>query len=274
MPDKALEAYSRALTIAPTFEHSVVGRGLALAALGRYDEALERPSPDFRVQAYVLSRVGRYREAAEVLAKGISADDDAEIGASALLTSAWMLIEQKQYARALEKVREAEKVLADRTNHSLLMLADLMGGVAEIRAGSIGNATARLAAQKARYTSAVPVESNWISALEGEIALAQGRYNEAVTSFRGGSTESVDDSRARCDNRLRDKPADARRARARRDWRAGIVRRPSKSTGVRRMSVPGAARLRCWNRGTSFSWRVFSTRTATRPARASSTSGF
>ena len=69
------------------------------------------------------------------------------------------------------------------TNHSLLMLADLMGGVAEIRAGSMGNATARLAAQKARYTSAVPLESNWISALEGEIALAQGRYNEAVTSF-------------------------------------------------------------------------------------------
>ena len=97
MPDKALEAYSRALTIAPTFEHSIVGRGLALAALGRYDEALEKPSPDFRVQAYVLSRVGRYREAAEVLAEGISADDDAEIGASALLTSAWMLIEQKQY---------------------------------------------------------------------------------------------------------------------------------------------------------------------------------
>ena len=74
-------------------------------------------------------------------------------------------------------------MLADRTNHSLLMLADLMGGMAEIRAGSMGNATARLAAQKARYTSAVPVESNWIAALEGEIALAQGRYNEAVTSF-------------------------------------------------------------------------------------------
>ena len=184
MPDKALEAYSRALALAPNFEHSMIGRARALAALGRYDEALARPLPDFKDYAYLLSRVGRYREAANVLDSGMAADDDAEIGASALLTSAWMLIEQQQYARALDKVRAAETVLADRTNHSLFMLADLMGGIAEIRAGSIGNATARLAAQKARYTSAVPIEANWISALEGEIALAQGRYDEAVSSFR------------------------------------------------------------------------------------------
>ena len=67
---KSLEAYSRALAIDPTFEASILGRGLALAALGRYDEALEKESPDFRVQAFLLSRVGRYREAAEVLDKG------------------------------------------------------------------------------------------------------------------------------------------------------------------------------------------------------------
>jgi tetratricopeptide (TPR) repeat protein/predicted Ser/Thr protein kinase len=184
MPEKALEAYSRALAIAPTFDHSIVGRGLALAALGRYDEALDRSLPDFRAQAYVLSRVGRYREAAEVLDSGMAGDDDEEVGATVLLMSAWMLIEQKQFAGALEKVRAAEKILADRTNHSLLMLADLMGGMAEIRAGRIGNATTRLAAQKARYVSPVPVESNWIAALEGEIALAQGRYNEAVENFK------------------------------------------------------------------------------------------
>jgi serine/threonine protein kinase/Tfp pilus assembly protein PilF len=184
MPDKALEAYSRALTLDPNFEHSMIGRGLALAAMGRYDEALASPLPDFRAHAYLLSRVGRYGEAADVLARGMAADDDAEVGASALLTSAWMLIEQQQFARALDKVRAAETMLAERTNHSLLMLADLMGGIAEIRTGSIGNAAARLASQKKRYTSAVPIEANWISALEGEIALAQGRYNEAVSSFR------------------------------------------------------------------------------------------
>jgi tetratricopeptide (TPR) repeat protein/predicted Ser/Thr protein kinase len=184
MPDKALESYSRALAIDPTFDHSAIGRGLALAALGRYGEALERPLPDFRAQAYVLSRAGRYREAGQVLDKGLAADDDAEVRASALLTSAWMSIEQQQFARALDSVRAAETALATRTNHSLLMLADLMGGIAEIRAGNIGNAVARLAAQKSRYTSIVPLEASWISALEGEIALAQGRYNEAMSSFR------------------------------------------------------------------------------------------
>lgn len=184
MPDKALEAYSRAVAIEPAFAPSILGRSLALAALGRYDEALEKPSPDFRVQAFLLSRVGRYREAADVLDKGISEDEDAEIRASARLTSAWMSIELKQYARALENVRAAETALASRTNHSLLMLADLIGGVAEIRAGNVKNATVRAASQKARYLSEVPVESNWIAALGGEIALAQGRYDEAAASFK------------------------------------------------------------------------------------------
>jgi tetratricopeptide (TPR) repeat protein len=117
-------------------------------------------------------------------------DDDVEVDASALLTSAWMSIEQQQFAGALDKVRAAETVIAGRTNHSLLMLADLMGGLAEIRAGNIGNASARLASQKARYTRAVAIEANWIAALEGEIALAQGRYDEAVSSFRASQQKA------------------------------------------------------------------------------------
>ncbi|HET9468734.1 MAG TPA: protein kinase [Vicinamibacterales bacterium] len=183
MPDKAVDAYSRALAIAPNFSHSTLGRGLALAALGRYDEALATPSPDFRVQAFLLSRVGRYREAAEVLEKGISEDGDDEIGASALLTAAWMAIEEKQYARALEHVRAAEKRLADRPNHTLLMLADLLGGIAEIRTGNVKNASARAAAQKSRYSSEVAVEAKWMAALQAEIALAQAQYDQAASSF-------------------------------------------------------------------------------------------
>ena len=184
MPDESLEAYSRALTIEPTYEPSILGRGLALAALGRYEEALDRELPDFRVQAFLLSRVGRYREGLALIDKGISEDDDAEVGATAFLTSAWMLIEQKQYARALEKVRAAEMALANRANHSLLVLAGLMGGVAEIRAGNLKNATERVASQRARYDSDVPVEAKWFAALEGEMALAQGRFDEAATRFK------------------------------------------------------------------------------------------
>ena len=47
MPDKSLEAYSRALAIDSAFEPSILGRGLALAALGRYDEALEQEVAGF-----------------------------------------------------------------------------------------------------------------------------------------------------------------------------------------------------------------------------------
>jgi len=183
MPDKALEAYSRALAIDSTYGPSILGRGLALAALGRYEEALAKESPDFRIQAFLLSRVGRYREAAEVLDKGRREDDDAEVNANALLTSSWLLIEQKQYARALGEVRVAQQVLADRQNHSLLVLADHIAGVAEIRA-DVTNAAPRLASQKSRYDSDNRVESNWIAALGGEVALAQGRYDDAVASFR------------------------------------------------------------------------------------------
>ena len=188
MPEKALEAYSRALTIDSAFHASILGRGLALAALGRYDEALDRESPDFRIQAFLLSRLGRYREAGEVLDKGRREDDDAEINAGALLTSAWLALEQKQYARALEDVRAAEKALADRQDHSLLVLADLIGGVAEVRAGNVTNAATRLSSRKSHYDSDDRVESNWVAALEGEVALAQGRYDQAASSFRAAQT--------------------------------------------------------------------------------------
>ena len=78
----------------------------------------------------------------------------------------------------------AETALADRKNHSLLVLADLIGGVAEIRAGTVGKAVARLASQKSRYDEDDPVETNWVAALEGEIALAQGRYDDALSRFK------------------------------------------------------------------------------------------
>jgi serine/threonine protein kinase len=184
MPDQALDAYSRALTIDSNNEPSILGRALALASLGRYDEALEKAPPDFRAQAFLLSRVGRYREAAEVLDKGRREDADPEVNANALLTSAWMFVEQKEYARAIEDVRAAEKALADRPRHSLLVLAGLIGGVADIRAGNVKNAILRLASQKSRHDTDDRVEANWVAALEGEIALAEGRHDRAMSGFK------------------------------------------------------------------------------------------
>ena len=196
MPDKALEAYSRALAIDPAFEASILGRGLALAALGRYDEALERESPDFRVQAFLLSRVGRYREAQAVLDKGRQ-DDDAEVSANSALTSAWLLIEQKQYARAIDEVRRPRRRSPSGQNHSLLVLADLIGGVAEIRSGNVKNATVRLEAQKARYDSAP--QSNRIGSPRSKekLRLRKAGTIEAAVELQSGAKESVADARTR-----------------------------------------------------------------------------
>lgn len=191
MAAEALEAYSRALALDGTFEPSILGRSLALAALGRYEEALDRSLPDFRVQAYLLSRVGRYREAAEVLDQGRrrSADEgDNELAASALLTSSWLLLEQNQHARALEEVRAAEMALAEEPDHAVLVLADLLGGIAEIRSGRLQNAIVRHTAQRSRYDSDERMQANWVAALEGEIALAQGEHDRATASFNAART--------------------------------------------------------------------------------------
>ena len=75
-PEKALDTYSRALTIDPTFAGSRIGRAWSLASLGRYDDAILEGPPQFllanwsSVRALVLSRVGRYREALQAIETG------------------------------------------------------------------------------------------------------------------------------------------------------------------------------------------------------------
>ena len=85
-------------------------------------------------------------------------------------------------------MRAAESTLGGQGQQAFLVLADLLGGIAEIRAGSVSNASVRLASQQARYDRDDRVEANWVAALEGEIALAQGRYAQAVSSFEDAQT--------------------------------------------------------------------------------------
>jgi tetratricopeptide (TPR) repeat protein/predicted Ser/Thr protein kinase len=191
LPDKALDAYSRALAIEPRFEPSLLGRGLALAALGRYEEALAAKPPDSTVQSFLLSRVGRYADAARALEevqRESKQDDDADATAGALLTASWLSIERGQYARAVEELRAAQTVPGQEANQPLLVLADLVGGVADLRAGNLMGAVARLGAQKSRHDSDDRVESNWVAALEGEIALAHGQYDQAMAAFKASES--------------------------------------------------------------------------------------
>jgi tetratricopeptide (TPR) repeat protein/predicted Ser/Thr protein kinase len=189
MAEKALDAYSRALAIEPTFSSSILGRGLSLAALGRYDEAFERDTRDYRIQAVLLSRVGRYREAEAVLDGGRREaldGGDAEGAAASLVVSGWLMMERGQHVPALAAVGAADTVLATddaSPTHTLRVFSDLLAGMAEIRAGKVSDAASRLAARKTQYDASDRAESNWVLALEGEVALAQGEYDRAMSSF-------------------------------------------------------------------------------------------
>ncbi len=75
--EKAAAAYARALAVDPTFPSARTLHAWSLAVLGRFDAALagaDRVCAHFK--AMILSRTGRYREAAQVL-------DEAEKGATA-----------------------------------------------------------------------------------------------------------------------------------------------------------------------------------------------
>ena len=184
---EAFDAYSKALAISPRYEPSLLGRGLALAALGRYDEALAQPVPDFRTEAFLLARAGRYRAAAEALDRGRreSSAEDVKAIAIALVTSSWLSLERNELVRARAELQAAEAVAAPlgESRDSFFVFADLLGGVIELATADLPGAVARLESQKARHDADDRVEANWVAALEGEVALAQADYDRALASF-------------------------------------------------------------------------------------------
>ena len=193
MAEKSFDAYSRALTIDPTFASAMIGRTLALGAMGRYDEALAREPPDFRVRAFLVSRLGRYGEATAIVEmERRESPEDARTAAAASVISALLFVERGQYARALDELRAAETALTKdgESDHPLLVFADLVVGVAEIRSGNVGNAVTRLGSQRARHDNDEPSQRNWVAALDGEIALAQREYDRAISAFMSADSRA------------------------------------------------------------------------------------
>ena len=116
--DRAIESYSRALAIDPAFP-SQIGRGWALAILGRFDDVLREQAPPSpltdwsALRALALSRVGKYREADRAIETGRR---DAEINenpgeqGNMLLISALFAIERGASERALVACASAERM--------------------------------------------------------------------------------------------------------------------------------------------------------------------
>ena len=211
MPDKSLEAYSRALAVDAAFEPSILGRGLALAALGRYDEALDRNRRTSRSRHFCCRGLARYREAAEVLDKGRRSRDDAEVIANALLISAWMLFEQRAVCarhRTSSGRRDNAPSATEESRRSGARGPDRRCGRDSCR--EHGNASDRLAVQKSRYDG--DDRSNRTGLRRSK---ERSRSRKVSTTggveLRSGANESVADARARCVNAICGQPAFARR---------------------------------------------------------------
>lgn len=190
LPEKSLELYSRALVIDPKFYSG--GRAWVLAILGRYDEALiEQIGPQY-LAAIVRARVGRHREAMDIIAGATRpAEAGADFGAAAglHLLSSLLAIERRDYARALDEIRAAHAILTklpeERQRFSLALLA-LIGGVAEVRSGRLAEARSQLDTQRRLYPPTAQADRWWSYMLEGEIALAAGDLDRAAASFSMG----------------------------------------------------------------------------------------
>jgi tetratricopeptide (TPR) repeat protein len=188
-PEKAIENYSRALAIDPTFLGAHNGRALSLATLGRYDEAIAEDPPLPHFKALLLSRVGRYREADKTIAAGLlqaeSRENPAETAALSLWSAA-LAIDRKQQVRALEATQSAAKSIAQfhsPQQRPLLMAVDLFAGAAEVGRGRLDEARSHLESLGRTYQPAAPGENWWHSALAGEIALAAGDLQNAGAMF-------------------------------------------------------------------------------------------
>jgi tetratricopeptide (TPR) repeat protein/tRNA A-37 threonylcarbamoyl transferase component Bud32 len=204
-PQMALEQYGEALRLNPMFGWSHFGRAYAHAMLGRYDDAfaalttLRNLGARGNVPTAFVSmveglfdqRVGRYRDAAMHVdrARRIARDlADPGAQADADLFDAMLALERGEHARAIEYAgRGAEAAVrggVDIMRVRRSALAHFLAGLAETRAGRMDAARRRLEAQRSLDVAGDPIQGSFRNALAGEIALAEGRLDDAETAFR------------------------------------------------------------------------------------------
>jgi serine/threonine protein kinase/tetratricopeptide (TPR) repeat protein len=222
-PEKALENYGRALEVDPSFHFAYNGRAWAHGMLGRYEDAYREAAkfnelmqaddqviqswrfayPAHFMEAFILSRIGRYREAEEQVRQGISQaieERDVERQIAIYLLSALLAIERADYRSARESVGRTEPLLSEVSERlgpanlpeqqtAVPMLADLLAGAAEAHSGNV-DAARRYLDSQTEIHDADNVIGNWFHhALRGEIALAEGNLAEAESAFSAGQPE-------------------------------------------------------------------------------------
>jgi adenylate cyclase len=201
IPERALEKYAQALEVDPHFGSSHLGRAWAFGQLGRFDDTLAELDsirddfpPHFTAadlaffRAYILARVGRYRDAYAILT-GLEEGSSPKLGIAVHLMQALLDIERGSNDEALAKIEESSSAFAGEGDSSLRQFAGLsrlLGGVAACRAGKLSQAKEYLGELGEIYEARNPRERWWYQLLLGEVALASEDPRAALTAFEEG----------------------------------------------------------------------------------------
>jgi tetratricopeptide (TPR) repeat protein len=191
----ALERYDTAIKGGYGGAHA--GRVWTLAVAGRYQEALSdlNANPRFRGSPYgsfVLSRLGRYRESAaglEAARQGAAENEATSFVVACDLMTAMLGLERgdcKEVGGRVAAAARAIPSLQPGESAKWQVLGELFTGTCDAREGRLASARQHLARARAQLESTSPAERWWVSALEGEIALAERDYDRAGRSFAGG----------------------------------------------------------------------------------------
>ena len=181
------------------------GKAWSLAVLGRYTEALAHTSgsmtqPTFgprdlflsTTRGFLLSRVGRYREAlqaVDVSQKRAEDQGSAEGVVASHITRAVFALERRDCARVAVHLAAGEQATKELPAlHAIRwqVLSDLLAGACDAGEGRLGAAQQRLGHARQVYRSTSLLEVWWMHALEGEVAMAQRDFDKAARAFLAG----------------------------------------------------------------------------------------
>ena len=204
-PERAIDRYTRVFQIAPGFAGSHLGSAFAYASLGRYDEALPvaakltaiaqvfPATADF-MEAFLLSRVGRYRQAALRIAEGDAASErvgNSGARAAFRLLAGFIGLERGDYAMAARESAAAEAMIGQIQDNAAIrsdyaVLQKLLAAVAQIRAGQIDLASVQRDAEQKQSQHPDERSKWWLAVLDGELALAKHDLATAQRAFSEG----------------------------------------------------------------------------------------
>ena len=196
-PERALEEYARALEVEPSFFRARTGLALAYGMLGRYEQALDEADrfPGWErhaLKAFLLSRVGRYRDAEQKILEGTMLTEDGLymfIEGGLQFIGVTIEMERGRFSRMLDiSSRMQEMSLRSHEREMRENIAQHAHGVAGFAYARSGNLEA--ARRHLEALNSLLLEPHWspvdwtLGALEGEIALAAKDLDAAEAFFR------------------------------------------------------------------------------------------